>query len=117
MTDELLITNARIVNEGAVFEGDLRVRDGRIDTVASGLSAGARSRVIDAAGAWLLPFPAVNANHFHSVPASGLAAGGGSVGAAVGSAGASVGTTGGRVAVGGGGTSVAAGSGVAVGSS
>ena len=50
-----LITNARIVNEGQVTEGDLRVRAGRIETIASGLSADAGETVIDAEGAWLMP--------------------------------------------------------------
>ncbi len=52
---QILITNARIVNEGATVEGDVRIRDGRIATVGSGLSAAAGEHVIDAGGAWLLP--------------------------------------------------------------
>ncbi|MDJ0927863.1 MAG: dihydroorotase [Gammaproteobacteria bacterium] len=56
MPDEnLLITNARIVNEGAVEEADLRVRDGRIAAIGSGLSADFGETVIDAAGRHLLP--------------------------------------------------------------
>ena len=47
-----VIKNARIVNEGAVVEGDLAMRDGRIERIG-GVIAGAVE--IDAAGAWLLP--------------------------------------------------------------
>jgi dihydroorotase len=51
----LIIKNARIVNEGRIVEGDLRIRDGRIDQVGANLSADPRMRVIDAAGRYLLP--------------------------------------------------------------
>ena len=51
----LLITNARIVNEGTVRDADLRVCDGRIDTIAGQISAADNEQVIDAAGAWLMP--------------------------------------------------------------
>ena len=47
------IVNARIVNEGAVVEGDLSIAGGRIAGIGAGGSDGAA--VIDAAGAWLLP--------------------------------------------------------------
>ncbi|MFC4728873.1 dihydroorotase [Coralloluteibacterium thermophilus] len=50
-----LIVNARLVNEGREFEGDLRIRDGRIEAIGSGLSAREGETVTDAAGAWLLP--------------------------------------------------------------
>ena len=53
--DELLLRNARMVNEGREFEGDLLVRHGRIERIAGSLE-GARARCeIDAKGAWLLP--------------------------------------------------------------
>lgn len=53
--DELLLRNARMVNEGREFEGDLLVRQGRIERIAGSLE-GARARCeIDARGAWLLP--------------------------------------------------------------
>ena len=52
---ELLITNARIVNEGTVVEADLRVSAGRIATIGSGLAARPGERVLDAAGRHLLP--------------------------------------------------------------
>lgn len=53
--DGLLIVNARIVNEGAVTDGDVRVRDGRIERMASGLDAHGSETVIDAGGRYLLP--------------------------------------------------------------
>lgn len=54
MTDTLIV-NARLVNEGRESEGDLRVSGGRIVEIGSGLSAGAREAVVDAAGRRLLP--------------------------------------------------------------
>jgi dihydroorotase len=51
----LLIRNARLVNEGREFDGDLLVRHGRIEKIASsieGLNAGIE---IDAEGQWLIP--------------------------------------------------------------
>lgn len=50
-----LIVNARLVNEGREFDGDLRFADGRIETIGSGLSARANETVIDAEGRRLLP--------------------------------------------------------------
>jgi dihydroorotase len=56
MTDNAwLIKNARIVNEGSITEGDVRIRGDRIEAIGGDLSAQANSEVIDAAGAWLLP--------------------------------------------------------------
>jgi len=50
-----LIVNARLVNEGREFDGDLRFEDGRITAIGSGLPARATDSVIDAAGRRLLP--------------------------------------------------------------
>ncbi len=50
-----LIVNARMVNEGRQFEGDLRIENGRISHIGSGLNAGTDEKVVDAAGRWLLP--------------------------------------------------------------
>ena len=47
------IVNARIVNEGAVIDGDLSIAGGQIAGIDAGGSEGAT--VFDAAGAWLLP--------------------------------------------------------------
>ncbi len=54
MTD-LLIQNARLVNEGQEFEGDLRIRGDRIDAIGPGLSARPGEKVLNANGRWLLP--------------------------------------------------------------
>jgi dihydroorotase len=51
----LLIVNARIVNEGATAEGDVFIRDGRIEQVGFGLMGREADRVIDASGRHLLP--------------------------------------------------------------
>ena len=53
--NNVLITNATVVNEGESFAADVRVLDGRIDAIAGSLSAGAGETVLDAEGAWLLP--------------------------------------------------------------
>ena len=50
----LLIRNARLVNEGRIFESDLLVRHGRIDKIAPSIATSADEE-IDAAGQWLLP--------------------------------------------------------------
>lgn len=50
----LLIRNARLVNEGNIFDADLLVRHGRIDKIATSIAASADEE-IDAAGQWLLP--------------------------------------------------------------
>jgi len=52
---ETLIVNARLVNEGREFDGDLRIRDGRIAEIGSGLSAREGATVVDAAGRRLMP--------------------------------------------------------------
>ncbi|HEU4773753.1 MAG TPA: dihydroorotase, partial [Lysobacter sp.] len=50
-----LVVNARLVNEGREFDGDLRVRDGLIVEIGTGLSARTGEVVVDAAGRRLLP--------------------------------------------------------------
>ncbi len=54
MTD-LLIQNARLVNEGREFEGDLRIRGDRIESVGGELTAQPGEKVLNANGRWLLP--------------------------------------------------------------
>src|SRR5690606_37153591 len=54
MTDTLIV-NAHLVNEGREFDGDLRIRDGRIAAIGSGLAARDGETVVDAAGRRLLP--------------------------------------------------------------
>ncbi len=50
-----LIVNARLVNEGREFDGDLRIEGGRIAEIGSGLSARGNETVVDANGRRLLP--------------------------------------------------------------
>lgn len=50
-----LITNANIVNEGKVFEGDVLIRDKYIDAIGTDLSSRPADVVIDARGKFLLP--------------------------------------------------------------
>jgi dihydroorotase len=52
---ETLIVNARLVNEGREFDGDLRISRGRIAEIGSGLSARDGEYVVDAGGRRLLP--------------------------------------------------------------
>jgi dihydroorotase len=54
MTD-LLIRNARIVNEGRETTGDLRIRGERIEQIAPSLWARGDEKVLEANGRWLLP--------------------------------------------------------------
>jgi dihydroorotase len=61
---DTLIVNARLVNEGREFEGDLRIARGRIEEIGSGLSARERDTVVDAAGARLLPGMVDDQVHF-----------------------------------------------------
>ena len=57
MTDspDQLIVNAQLVNEGSCSDGDLRIRNGRIEEIGRGLSARPGEVVVDARGRWLLP--------------------------------------------------------------
>ena len=43
-----LIVNARLVNEGREFDGDLRFADGRIEAIGDGLAAKPGEHVVDA---------------------------------------------------------------------
>ncbi|HVI59774.1 MAG TPA: dihydroorotase [Luteimonas sp.] len=52
---DTLIVNARLVNEGREFDGDLRISRGRIEAIGSGLSPRERETVVDANGRRLLP--------------------------------------------------------------
>jgi len=54
MSQTLLISNARMVNEGRVSEGDLLIADGRIARIGGQISAPG-AEVIDAAGRLLMP--------------------------------------------------------------
>jgi dihydroorotase len=50
-----LIVNARLVNEGQEFDGDLRIEAGRIAQIGTGLKARGNETVVDASGCRLLP--------------------------------------------------------------
>ena len=50
-----LLTNCRIVNEGSIREGDLRIKDGRIAAIGGALAAQDGERVYDAGGRLLFP--------------------------------------------------------------
>ena len=53
--NQLLITNARLVNEGEVCDRDVLIRGERIEKIGSGLEAGDNTTVLDAQGKMLLP--------------------------------------------------------------
>ena len=52
MGSTTVVKDARIVNEGEIVEGDLAIRDGRIERVGGTIAGDTE---IDAAGAWLMP--------------------------------------------------------------
>lgn len=51
----ILIKNARIVNEGKIFEGDLLLEQQRIEKISAHISAPPHARIIDAQGSFLIP--------------------------------------------------------------
>lgn len=52
----ILIKNAKIVNEGTIFSGDVLVRDGRIEEIADSISVKSpETKIIVADGLYLLP--------------------------------------------------------------
>jgi dihydroorotase len=59
-----LITNAKLVNEGKVIEGDVLIRGTRIEKIGANLSADKTTRVIDAKGSFLLPGAIDDQVHF-----------------------------------------------------
>jgi dihydroorotase len=63
MLNSYLIRNARIVNEGRITEGDVRIRHGRIEAIGS-LSDAGHDRVIDARGQYLIPGAIDDQVHF-----------------------------------------------------
>ncbi len=52
---EILITNARLVNENRTVDCDVLIRDERIEKIAAKISTTDAARVIDAAGKYLIP--------------------------------------------------------------
>ena len=61
---QTLITNANIVNEGKVFQGDVLIDGEYIVKIGTDLSAGMSTRVIDAAGKYLFPGAIDDQVHF-----------------------------------------------------
>jgi dihydroorotase len=59
-----LILNANIVNEGKVFQGDVLIRDQRIEIMGNNLSGHTANQVIDANGKFLLPGAIDDQVHF-----------------------------------------------------
>ena len=59
-----LITNARIVNEGKVFEGDVLIKGQFIEKIGKDLQSQAATKVIDARGNLLLPGAIDDQVHF-----------------------------------------------------
>jgi dihydroorotase len=55
MSEMILIKNARMVNEGQTLDGDMLIRNGRIERVDSEISAPENCRVMDARGRLLMP--------------------------------------------------------------
>ena len=42
-----VLKGGQIVNEGKIFQGDIRIKQGRIDKIASSISPNAEDQVID----------------------------------------------------------------------
>lgn len=59
-----LITNAKIVNEGKVFEGDVLIQGTRIEKIGSAITANSVDKVVDANGSFLLPGAIDDQVHF-----------------------------------------------------
>jgi dihydroorotase len=55
MNQTTVIRNARLVNEGEIVESDVLLKDGRIEKIATAITAPAGAEVVDAAGRHLLP--------------------------------------------------------------
>ncbi|MGQ2982892.1 dihydroorotase [Flavobacterium sp.] len=62
--NRILIKNAKIVNEGAIFEGDLLIEDKFIKEIAESISAKPDVKVIDAEGNFLIPGAIDDQVHF-----------------------------------------------------
>ena len=59
-----LIKNAQIVNEGAIFQGDLLIEGDFISKIGTDLKAPAHSKIVDAKGKYLLPGAIDDQVHF-----------------------------------------------------
>jgi len=59
-----LIKNARVVNEGKVFESDVLLCESRIEKIASAITANSGDSIVDAKGSFLLPGAIDDQVHF-----------------------------------------------------
>ena len=50
-----VLKGGQIVNEGKIFQGDIRIKQGRIDKIASSISPNAEDQVIDLSGKHVFP--------------------------------------------------------------
>ncbi len=55
MSESLLLTGARLVNEGRVYESDLLIRKGRIERIDSSITPDSNTEVIEMQGRFVLP--------------------------------------------------------------
>jgi len=55
MADQILIKNASMVNDGNILEGDLLIRNGRIEQIGPEIAVPENCRVFDAEGKTLIP--------------------------------------------------------------
>jgi dihydroorotase len=60
----ILIKNATIVNEGRIFQGDVLIKNGRIENIGDSLSSKSAAREINATGLHLLPGAIDDQVHF-----------------------------------------------------
>ncbi|MEJ2529867.1 MAG: dihydroorotase [Gammaproteobacteria bacterium] len=70
MTEMTLITNARMVNEGLILDGDLLIKGGRIEQVGAEIKCPDNCRVMDAKGRLLMPGMIDDQVHFREPGAS-----------------------------------------------
>ncbi len=64
LVNKLLLTNARLINEGEIRDADVLISGERIETVGSGISAPDGAEVIDLAGKFLMPGMVDDQVHF-----------------------------------------------------
>jgi len=55
MAEQILIKNASMVNDGQILEGDLLIRNGRIEQISPEITVPEQTRVLDAEGHTLIP--------------------------------------------------------------
>ncbi len=55
MNNNILIKNAQMINDGEIIEGDLLIRNGRIEQIATEIPAKGRIKLLDAEGMTLMP--------------------------------------------------------------